>query len=680
MLSSVKRKLQQVLIHSKDTSKILVLIFLYIFQGIPLGISASIPLLFQSSLRSADYGALAAFSLNHYPFSFKLLWAPIVDSVYCKFIGRRKTWLIITQYAIGIELIVMASYINEWFGRDPTNLWSKFGSDHPVEIPQITAAFFLLMFFAATQDIAVDGWAISMLSKENIGWASTCNNVGQTIGRVISYVSLLCLESPEISNKYLRRVPVEGQGLISIPGFFYFWGILFMIFNTLIVLLQHEEHSKLDLHLHHWIKCLCNKFKSKSKHHLTSPNSCQMIITDKFSDLISNKSYNEMHNSTEMNTETLNTDGVQREISYYSEVKTMPELNETEVKGEQNLSLIGTYKVIFCVMQLKVVWMYLLLIIISKVCIGFASSATHLKLVEQGFPRENIVVFDILFLPLDFILPFVFLRWTHGPKPLTLCMIAFIPRLISNIFSIPIIHYTPSFRVDGNMSSGNAFTINNTLSVNMNSSNEATATYSWSFYAILGAFGLSETLLFNFMLLLQMAFNAKISDPAIGGTYITLLNTVSNIAGALSNTISLALINPLTIHTCTYKSNAIDNYPNTSVTMMNIVNSTCNTSNIGKDCTDTITSCVKLIDGYYILIVVAILIGLILHPLYLYPTAKRLQRLPREAFTYRSNEEHKKFTSALLNICRNSKCKKRSTINGGDTEENKTNVSELSYL
>ncbi|VDP97733.1 unnamed protein product [Trichobilharzia regenti] len=197
---------------------------------------------------------------------------------------------------------------------------------------------------------------------------------------------MICLESPEISNKYLRRVPVKGQGLISIPGFFYFWGILFMVFNTLIVLLQHEENSKLDLHLHQWIKCLCNKFKSKSNR-LTSPNSCQMIITDKLSDVISNKSYNEMHNSTEMNAETLNTEGVQREISYYSDIKTLPEPNENEVKERRNLSLIGTYKVILGVMQLKVVWMYLLLITISKNVQNFQISLSHDNFSSYGIFR-----------------------------------------------------------------------------------------------------------------------------------------------------------------------------------------------------------------------------------------------------------------------------------------------------
>lgn len=55
----------------------------------------------------------------------------------------------------------------------------------------ITAAFFFLNFFAATQDIAVDGWALTMLSKENRNLASTCNSVGQTAGYFAGYVIFL---------------------------------------------------------------------------------------------------------------------------------------------------------------------------------------------------------------------------------------------------------------------------------------------------------------------------------------------------------------------------------------------------------------------------------------------------------------------------------------------------------
>lgn len=47
-----------------------------------------------------------------------------------------------------------------------------------------------------------------------------------------------------------------------------------------------------------------------------------------------------------------------------------------------------------------------------------------------------------------------------------------------------------------------------------------------------------------------MAFNAKVSDPLIGGTYMTLLNTVSNLGGNWPSTVALWLVDPLTMKEC----------------------------------------------------------------------------------------------------------------------------------
>ena len=39
------------------------------------------------------------------------------------------------------------------------------------DIVSITVLFFVLVLLAATQDIAVDGWALTLLSRHNIGCA-----------------------------------------------------------------------------------------------------------------------------------------------------------------------------------------------------------------------------------------------------------------------------------------------------------------------------------------------------------------------------------------------------------------------------------------------------------------------------------------------------------------------------
>lgn len=42
----------------------------------------------------ASYTAIGIFSVASYPYSFKLLWSPVVDSVYSLAFGRRKSWVV----------------------------------------------------------------------------------------------------------------------------------------------------------------------------------------------------------------------------------------------------------------------------------------------------------------------------------------------------------------------------------------------------------------------------------------------------------------------------------------------------------------------------------------------------------------------------------------------------------
>lgn len=85
------------------------------------------------------------------------------------------------------------------------------------DVIALTVTFFLFEFLAATQDIAVDGWALTMLSRENVGYASTCNSVGQTAGYFLGNVLFLALESADFCNKYLRFQP-QPRGIVTLSG------------------------------------------------------------------------------------------------------------------------------------------------------------------------------------------------------------------------------------------------------------------------------------------------------------------------------------------------------------------------------------------------------------------------------------------------------------------------------
>jgi len=56
----------------KDLHNIVLLMFLYLLQGIPLGLSGSIPFILSS--RKVSYADQGTFSFAMWPFSLKLLW------------------------------------------------------------------------------------------------------------------------------------------------------------------------------------------------------------------------------------------------------------------------------------------------------------------------------------------------------------------------------------------------------------------------------------------------------------------------------------------------------------------------------------------------------------------------------------------------------------------------------
>lgn len=211
----------------QDGSAIAFLFFLYVLQGIPLGIASAIPYILTNN--GVPYEQQALFSFTVWPFSLKLLWAPIVDGFYSNKIGRRKSWLVPIQYFIGGMM-----------------LWLSYNAEKLIALGDIftlTVAFFLLNFGAATQDIAVDGWCLTMLSKENVGWASTCNSVGQTAGYFFGNVVFIALESSDFSNQWFRPflgLQQANHGVVTLSKFLHSWGIIFLLTTTFVAMLKKE--------------------------------------------------------------------------------------------------------------------------------------------------------------------------------------------------------------------------------------------------------------------------------------------------------------------------------------------------------------------------------------------------------------------------------------------------------
>lgn len=127
-----------------------ILIFLYTLQGLVIGILLET---LQMNLKSNyNYSEIGIFLLCSYPFSLKVLWSPFVDTFYIQKIGLRKTWIIFTQTISSVILLYFSYFIDQI-------LIEK-------RIFFLSFIAFILMFCIATQDIAVDGWALSLCGKQ----------------------------------------------------------------------------------------------------------------------------------------------------------------------------------------------------------------------------------------------------------------------------------------------------------------------------------------------------------------------------------------------------------------------------------------------------------------------------------------------------------------------------------
>ncbi|KAG8276261.1 hypothetical protein J6590_069007 [Homalodisca vitripennis] len=215
-----------------DRVNVYLLMFLYLLQGIPLGLGDAVPMILQS--KGVSYNDQAIFSINTWPFSVKLLWAPIVDAVYSNRFGRRKSWLVPTQFLIGISMLCLSYRADSWID-DPAG----------PRIILLTVFFLVLTALAANQDVALDGWALTMLKRENIGYAATCGSVGQTAGIFLGFFVFLSLESADFCNAYLRSEPLP-YGVLTLSSFLHYFGWVFLTTTTLVMLFKSEGTPPAD--------------------------------------------------------------------------------------------------------------------------------------------------------------------------------------------------------------------------------------------------------------------------------------------------------------------------------------------------------------------------------------------------------------------------------------------------
>jgi MFS family permease len=378
-----------------DQRNFLLLCVLYFLQGVPMGLATgSVPFLLKPYL---SYGQIGVFSLASYPYSLKLFWSPIVDAVWSPTFGRRKSWITPVQVIAGLAMI--------YLGRHIGAMMEEAGANGGAGVWNFTYWWFMLVLFCATQDIAVDGWAITLMSPPNISYASTAQTVGLTAGHFLSYTVFLAFNSKDFANRWFRDVPGE-EGLLSLGGYLTFWGWAYLIVTLGLAFLKKEDHTR------------------------------------------------------------------------------------------ERDTIMDVYKSMWSVLKLRNIQTIIVIHLIAKIGFQANDGVTSLKLLDKGFGQDNMALVVLIDFPFEIMLGYYAGKWSTQYGAMRLWGWAFVGRLSAAVIAQFTVMIYPS---------------------------GPTVPF-WYLMTVIFEHVIS-TFMNTVMFVAISAFHARVADPAIGGTYMTLLAT-----------------------------------------------------------------------------------------------------------------------------------------------------------
>lgn len=149
-------------------------VVLYLAHALPLYFyNVALPAILRH--QGVDLRWIGMLSLLYIPWAFKFFWAPLIDRFYLKKLGKRKTWLLFTQIALVVGVVALAlTQFNYGLGVFViVGLW--------------------ISTFAATQDIAIDGYTVERLHESEYRLGSMAQSIGVALGSMIGGAATLWL-------------------------------------------------------------------------------------------------------------------------------------------------------------------------------------------------------------------------------------------------------------------------------------------------------------------------------------------------------------------------------------------------------------------------------------------------------------------------------------------------------
>lgn len=182
--------------------KVIIILFFGFSSGLPLLLVFSTLSVWLES-EKVSLSVIGFFSLVRIPYTFKFLWAPLIDRVSLplldKAVGRRRSWALLTQALLMAAIFAMSL-------------------TSPKENYLITAFFALLVAFcSASQDIVIDAFRVDSLEKQQQGAGAGIFVLGYRVGMLCAGAGSLWLAAsltwPQI---YMTMGGLVAVGMIAI--------------------------------------------------------------------------------------------------------------------------------------------------------------------------------------------------------------------------------------------------------------------------------------------------------------------------------------------------------------------------------------------------------------------------------------------------------------------------------
>lgn len=174
------------------------LLLLGFASGLPLALTAGTLQAWLAAER-VDLVAIGWFALVGQPYTYKFLWAPLMDRYALPFLGRRCGWLLATQLALAAAIAFMGTL------QPADSAWLLGG------------VAVLVAFLSASQDIVFDALRTDSLSPEERGAGAAMSVLGYRVAMLVSGAGALILADQGLGwqGTYWLMAALMGVGMLA---------------------------------------------------------------------------------------------------------------------------------------------------------------------------------------------------------------------------------------------------------------------------------------------------------------------------------------------------------------------------------------------------------------------------------------------------------------------------------